>query len=118
MRVVIVTGSRSWTSMALIRKLKAALDELNPDVVVHGGALGADSVAHAWCRTNGKKAFVYFPDYAAHPRGAPLRRNIAMLEDFPEATVLACPLPGSRGTYHTMKQASARSMEVEMVSHE
>lgn len=117
-KIVIVTGSRSWTSMARIRMLKAVLDDLNPDIIVHGGALGADSIAHTWCKNNGKKSFVYFPDYDTHKKGAPLKRNILMLEDYPEATVVACPLPESRGTYHTMNGAEDRGMEIITVPHE
>lgn len=115
---VIVTGSRKWTSMGHIRRLKAVLDELCPDIIVHGGALGADSIAHAWCKNNGKKSFVYFPNYDKHGKGAPLKRNILMLEEHEEATVVACPLPDSRGTYHTMGLAQDRDMVVRVVPHE
>ena len=45
MKVVIVTGSREWTNMGLIFSV---LSEEAPDLVVHGGARGADRIAHMW----------------------------------------------------------------------
>ncbi len=116
-KVVIVTGSRKWKSAKQIIALKAALNEADPDMIVHGGALGADSVAHTWCKNNGKISKVYFPDYDKHGKGAPLKRNIRMLEDYPEALVIACPFPDSRGTYHTMQGADDRYMDVQVVPH-
>ena len=105
---VIVTGSRKWTRRAGIYQL---LDALQPQRVVHGGANGVDAFAHAWCKKKGRISIVYFPDYSQGD-GAPLRRNIKMLEDWPSAVVLGVPLPESRGTWYTMKNAEDRGMKV------
>ena len=42
--VVIVTGSRKWTAKNVVN---AVLSYYDPRLVVHGGALGADTFAHA-----------------------------------------------------------------------
>ena len=116
-KVVIVTGSRSWSWREHKCALNGELDRLNPDVVVCGGAIGADFIALKWCETNGKICRLYYPDYtSAHgtvaKKRAPLVRNIAMLDDHLGATVVACPLEGGTGTLHTMRHARSRLMEV------
>ena len=112
MNVVIVTGSRKWSRVPEIKALWAKLDELDPDIVVHGGALGADTEAHKWAKKRGRRSYVYFPNYDKIGKGAPLVRNVQMLEDWLEATVVGCPYPDSRGTVYTMKEAEKRGMEV------
>lgn len=42
MRVVCITGSRNWTEL---RPIQLAM--LGADLVVHGGATGADAIAHS-----------------------------------------------------------------------
>ena len=106
--VVIVTGSRLWEDWELVWRL---LDVLQPRVVVQGGALGADSFAHGWAKKRGRVSITYFPDYSTG-KGAPLRRNVQMLDDFSDACVLGFPRPDSRGTWYTMKQAEDREMRV------
>ena len=113
--VVIVTGSRKWKNK---RMLHTQLTNLNPDVVVHGGAIGADSFVSEWCRSRGRVEIIMYPDYDAYKKRAPLVRNIRMLETWPEATVVACPLPGGSGTQHTMREARKRDMEVCVVPNE
>ena len=109
---VIVTGSRNWSNtLALDRVLR----ELHPEVIIHGGALGADSQAHRYARAKGIIAIVHFPDYDKHGRRAPLERNIAMLEAYPGAVVVACPLPEGTGTQHTMREAKKRGMTIHEV---
>lgn len=108
-KIVIVTGSRSWTNDAAIM---AALDSLDPEVVIHGGARGADTVAHRWAKKRGRIAVVYFPDYEREKKGAPLKRNTAMVVQHPDATLVACPLPDSRGTRFTMSEAHKQGMAI------
>lgn len=107
--IVIVTGSRKWTDR---RAVFDALDELAPETVVHGGALGADTMAHQWAKKRGKEARVYFPDWDGHGKGAALHRNQDMLVRYPGARLLAFPVPDSRGTLHTMREAEKMGMTV------
>jgi hypothetical protein len=48
--VVLVTGSRDWTDKNLIF---SQLDELKPQLLVHGDANGADSIAAEWAQAHG-----------------------------------------------------------------
>ena len=104
---VLVCGGRDFTDR---RALWAILSKLNPAVIVHGGAMGADQAAHAWAKDNGRKAEAWFPDYnIAKPRHAPLIRNQRMIDSKPDI-VVACP--GGSGTLHCVVRARAAGLDV------
>jgi hypothetical protein len=69
-KVVAVVGSRSVTRCAALGQ---RLAELQPALVVSGGAAGADALAAGWARANGVPLLELRPDYAAHGAGAPPR---------------------------------------------
>lgn len=56
MRRILITGSRRWMDWP---GLCAAINEHRPDVIVHGGATGADAMAGEWARVANKAAEVY-----------------------------------------------------------
>lgn len=111
-KVVIVTGSRNWNNRRLIHQ---RLDDLKPDIVVQGGARGADHDARLWAKKNGKVCVSFYPRWASEGSGAGLVRNIEMLDAFPCATVIAFPTHDSRGTWHTVREARARHMKTEVI---
>lgn len=86
-KVVLVTGSRNWSSFsAIYNRLK---EYPEGTIVVHGGAPGADNLADLAARELGFETIVVRPeyDYWAKKAGknigyriAPLKRNIMMLE--------------------------------------
>lgn len=97
MKVLMVTGSRTWKSRAVIL---AALDKRDPKeyVVVHGGAKGADSIADEVARQIGFEVQVYPADWAKYGRGAGFVRNAQMASVADEC--LAFWDGESRGTAH------------------
>ena len=54
---------------------------LRPDLIIHGGAKGADSVAHEIAHELGIRTRVSVPDYALHGPAAPHVRNDRMLSE-------------------------------------
>lgn len=56
MKRVLVTGSREWMDWPLLCQ---ALNVNKPDVVVHGGARGADAMAGEWAKVAAKPAEIY-----------------------------------------------------------
>ena len=77
MRVAVVTGSRTWEDEG---RLTETLEAFGPDLVVHGGARGADRMAGRWALRNGVKVMVYPANWNAHGRSAGFRRNQQMVE--------------------------------------
>lgn len=106
-RVVIVTGSKDLKDAGPVW---SQLDIHQPNIVIHGGAEGADTYAHYWAKKNGRISVSCFPDYSKDTR-APLERNIFMLEAWPMAVVLGFPLLNRRGTFHTLQEDRKRNME-------
>jgi hypothetical protein len=114
---ILVTGSRNWTDERIIARALAGviqLNDLQPFVVVHGGAQGADGLAEAWCRRWKVPTEIHRPDYkTGDPKVAPLRRNDAMLDsgiDLVLAFMLGMPEKG--GTRYTVHGALARHIPV------
>lgn len=119
MSTVIVTGSREWAdSEAVWDALYRARRESGIDLLVHGGAKGADSIAGWWASWNEVQVQVYPADWERYGKSAGMRRNMEMLKDHPGALVIACPLPGGKGTQAMMALALRMGHSVTLVSPE
>lgn len=102
---VAVIGSRSLTDCpALLARLKALQAAKQLGLVVSGGAVGADTLAAAWCRTNGVPLVELRPDYHAHGAGAPHVRNAEVVRR--AGLVLVCWDGQSRGTLSAARAAA------------
>ena len=75
---------------ARLDQTKAKYDDI---VLVHGGGPGVERVAAQWAERNGVHQVVCKPDWNAHGRAAPFRRNDALLNLLPKG-VLAFPGSG------------------------
>ncbi len=118
MNQVIVTGSRLWPSRETICSV---LKELNPSLVIHGNARGADQFAHDWAIANerdfhGFTAKWRTPTGDYNPRGyspvAGHNRNGRMLDHYPGTLVVAFPFGAAKGTRDCIQQAVERWHEV------
>lgn len=107
-RVVIVTGSRLWADE---ERIYAALDAAKPTLVVHGGARGADAIAHDWATLRGVPSRTFTANWLRYGRRAGPLRNGVMLRAYPKALVLAFPLDGP-GTRDCIRQARGLGMHV------
>ena len=64
-----------------------------PDMVlVHGGGPGAEKIAARWAESRGVHQVVCKPDWNAHGRAAPFRRNDQLLSLLPKGVI---SFPGS-----------------------
>ena len=111
MAVLAVCGSRTWFDKT---KLWQALDEWvakngKPTELVHGGAVGADTMADEWAKENGVPRHVIVPKYAhRNDRRAPLERNKLIVA---RATALiAFSHRNSAGTAHTIREARTQGI--------
>jgi len=92
---VLVTGGRDYSNF---KDFEAAMVLLpfTPELIIHGGARGADSLADAWAKKHG--IFIIRMDalWDSHAKGAGPKRNEAMLKYGQPQYCVA--LPGGNGT--------------------
>jgi len=110
---VLVCGGRTYSDRD---KVNETLDNLLPDIdiLIHGGAQGADSLAREWAKERLISSVAYMADWKNLGRAAGPRRNELMLREGKPDVVIA--FPGGRGTAHMIaiaKAAGVRIVEVE-----
>ena len=108
-RSLLVTGSRSIRDAAFVR---AKLDTLpRPGLLIHGGAIGVDTLAGQWAKDHAIPVKVYRPDFktwpvAAYRWKAFLVRDMAMVDVADD--VVAIWDGTSSGTKKTMDYAVSK----------
>ncbi|MBQ9413520.1 MAG: hypothetical protein IJU16_00165 [Clostridia bacterium] len=102
---VAVIGSRSLRVEDLGRYLPAGTTE-----IVSGGARGVDTSARLYAQEHGLKLTEFLPEYDKYGGGAPLRRNIQIIDYADE--VLAFWDGKSRGTKFVIDNCRKRGKKV------
>ncbi len=105
---VAVIGSRGLTVDNLGDYLPEGTDE-----IVSGGAKGIDTCAANFARANNIKLTEFLPDYKRFGRGAPLKRNITIIEY--ADTVLAFWDGKSKGTAFVIDSAKKLGKEIRVI---
>lgn len=117
MKTILVTGSRDWEDRGVLRHTLANLNAGNGyELLVHGDARGADTLAKEWAEDNGLATKAYPAPWKKYGKIAGRVRNVEMLKAHPDATVIAFPLPQSRGTVHCINEAVKMGRSVLMIS--
>jgi hypothetical protein len=92
----------------------AALDNLHASIpfelLIHGGAQGADDLADAWARERGIVRQMYRPNWKAHGRAAGPIRNQRMIDEGKPTIVVA--FTGGAGTADMCRRAIAAGLVV------
>lgn len=107
MKTIIVTGGREYADKS---KVIEVLDLIQPDVLVQGGATGADQLAKDWANANEVTCITVDAEWTKYGKGAGNIRNAVMLDRFPTAVVIA--FPGNKGTANCVKFAKQRLMTI------
>jgi len=101
--LVAVTGGKEVRDanaiFARLDQTKAKHDDM---VLVHGGGPGVERVAAQWAERNGVHQVVCKPDWNAHGRAAPFRRNDELLNLLPKGVIA---FPGSGITDNLVDKA-------------
>lgn len=128
MKKVIVTGGRTFADAKLVEQI---LGNHNPDLIIEGGALGADDLARRFAKNRNKRSQTYKADwkdlsqpdarikdgpYGQYDAQAGHRRNRKMLVENPDALVIA--FPGGHGTADCINQAKELGMKIVEISKE
>ena len=95
--LVAVTGGRQVEDPDAVWSVLDRTRAKHPDIVIlHGGAPGVETLAARWAETRGVDQVVCRPDWNAHGKAAPFKRNDALLNLMPKG-VLAWPGNGITG---------------------
>lgn len=82
--------------------------------IIHGGAKGADSIAHSWAVDRGAIIKVYKAEWEKHGNAAGPIRNTKMLHQGKPDLVVA--FPGGKGTAHMVGLAENEGVEVKVIT--
>lgn len=104
---VLVTGGRNYKNR---RRVFSVLDKLRPDLVIQGGASGADVLAASWAMIHGVACFTCDAPWNALGRRAGPVRNRWMIQYGQPDLVVA--FPGGRGTADCVRAAREANVEV------
>lgn len=104
MKIAIV-GSRKLTVTEIERYLTEDVTE-----IISGGATGIDTCAREFARARGLKFTEFLPNYKKYGRGAPLKRNLQII-DYADA-VIAFWDGKSRGTKYVIDQCKGRNKRI------
>ena len=104
MKVAII-GSRNLTAENLGKYLPEETTE-----IVSGGAKGIDTCAREYAIAKGLKFTEFLPDYQRYGKGAPLKRNLQIIDYADE--VLAFWDGQSRGTKFVIEHCKIRNKPV------
>lgn len=113
-RRILITGSRDWNDGQRILDALEWVSTNHPPssfTVVHGGARGADTMAHAAAESMGMETEVHPADWDKHGKAAGVIRNQHMV-NLGADICLAFPVGESRGTRHCMGAAHKAGIRV------
>ena len=102
---VAVIGSRGLAVPDLGKYLPTETSE-----IVSGGARGVDTSAREYANAHGIKLTEFLPEYDKYGKGAPLKRNITIIEH--ADLVLAFWDGESRGTRYVIDNCKKRNIPV------
>jgi hypothetical protein len=99
MRVLVCGGRSYWQQQPVF----TVLDELQPTLIITGGAPGADHSAITWAAQRSVPWCIYPANWRKHGDAAGPLRNQQMLDEAKPDLVLA--FPGGRGTADMLRRA-------------
>lgn len=110
--VICVCGGRKFARWALVHSVLDRLVKMRgkPTLVIHGGAHGADAIAHDWARKHFVEVKVYRADWDLHGRAAGPIRNRQMAAH--PGLELVVAFPGAKGTANMIEETRKAGVEV------
>lgn len=106
---VAVIGSRSFTNYNVLDNiLKQHLK--SEDIIVSGGATGADSLSEQFAKQNGHKTFIYLPNWKIYGKSAGFIRNKQIVDN--SDYIIAFWNGTSKGTLNSINLAKEQGKQV------
>ena len=110
MRVLVCGGRHYNKRLVVYRELDRINQDVGIDLVILGGCLGADTLAHRWAVSSNVREKIFEANWHLHGRAAGPIRNRRMLNEGRPDLVLA--FPGGRGTADMVARARKAGVEV------
>ena len=104
---VLVCGGREYSDREYVYE---TLDTIKPDVIIQGGARGADALAKDWAAYRGVPCEEFKADWNQHGRAAGFIRNKKMLDEGLPDLVVA--FDGGKGTENMKSVATSYGIRV------
>ena len=111
--VAVAGGKDVADPAAVIDRLDRARAKYTDMILVHGGGPGVERIAASWAERNGVQQIVCKPDWSAHGRAAPFRRNDELLDLLPKGVIA---FPGSGITDNLVDKARQLGIPVQRVA--
>ena len=111
--VAVTGGKQAGNANAIWSTLDHARAKHSDMVLVHGGGPGAEKIAASWAEKNGVDQIVCRPDWNAHGKAAPFRRNDELLNLLPKGVIA---FPGSGITDNLVDKARKLGIPVHRVA--
>ena len=111
--IAIAGGKNVTDANAVINRLDKAKAKYDDIILVHGGGPGVERIAAQWAERNGVHQVVCKPDWNAHGRAAPFRRNDELLNLLPKGVIA---FPGSGITDNLVDKAVKLGIPVQRVA--
>lgn len=112
---VLVCGGRDYSPELVVLWLDGFdLHGPNLDVIIEGGARGADRGAQMWAKQCSKELLTFPADWEKYGKRAGYLRNVQMLEEGKPDLVVA--FPGGKGTAMMVRLAKEKGIEVIEIS--
>lgn len=108
---VLVCGGRDYTNYSEIEyQLGGIHAEHGIDVIIEGGASGADTLGRYWAQSENIKCVTYPANWKKYRKSAgPIRNQRMLVEGKPDLVVA---FPGGRGTADMTRRAEAAGIPV------
>lgn len=114
---VAVVGSRSFNDYELLKsKLDTFHNKCQIDVIVSGGANGADSLGERWARENRIELLIFLPEWNKYGKSAGFKRNVEIVKN--SDVIIAFWDGQSKGTKHTIDLASEHKKPLKIIRYD
>ncbi|MBX9636012.1 MAG: DUF2493 domain-containing protein [Nitrosomonas sp.] len=110
-----IVGSRNFTNQKELDDIVDAFvlkHGMLPELVVSGGAKGADTLAHAWARKHNVSIKIFKPDWKTKGKAAGVLRNTDIVNECTH--MIAFPSKDGKGTQDSIKKAQAKGIPIEI----